>query len=203
MTFRLLEWIYHSITFKTVVTHPKIMDMLISLGPACPWSWHIKTLANNTLKVHIHLCHLYQHKNPVFCFNTLTWTLPPTKKTIPQTKSIRSLFSLNQNLGGGFKDFLFSPLFGEDSHFDVHIFQRGWNHQLEKQNHPVLGPHFVRFDFGTQGEKFAFWPDGGCLIAGTDSQRVIAEDYEVISGGWIGFPKTGLSAEKKLGSLGI
>lgn len=31
-------------------------------------------------------------------------------------------------------------------------------------------------------EKFAFWPDGGCLIAGTDSQRVIAEDYEVISG---------------------
>ena len=23
-----------------------------------------------------------------------------------------------KNLGGGFKDFLFSPLFGEDSHFD-------------------------------------------------------------------------------------
>lgn len=29
---------------------------------------------------------------------------------------------------------------------------------------------------------FAFWPDGGCLVAGTDSQRVVAESYEVISG---------------------
>ena len=28
-------------------------------------------------------------------------------------------------LGGGFKHFLFSPLFGEDSHFDEHIFQMG------------------------------------------------------------------------------
>eukprot|EP00435_Cladocopium_sp_Y103_P047303 s1388_g13.t2 len=25
---------------------------------------------------------------------------------------------------------------------------------------------------------FAFWPDGGCLVAGTDSQRVVAESYE-------------------------
>ena len=33
------------------------------------------------------------------------------------------------NLGGGVKYFLFSPLFGEDSHFDEHIFQMGWNHQ--------------------------------------------------------------------------
>ena len=34
-------------------------------------------------------------------------------------------------LGGGFKDFLFSPLPGEDSHVDEHIFQSGWfNHQL-------------------------------------------------------------------------
>ena len=33
-------------------------------------------------------------------------------------------------LGGGFKHFLFSALFGEDSQFDVHIFQMGWfNHQ--------------------------------------------------------------------------
>ena len=28
-------------------------------------------------------------------------------------------------LGGGFKYFLLSPLFGEDFHFDEHIFQRG------------------------------------------------------------------------------
>ena len=27
---------------------------------------------------------------------------------------------------------LFSPLFGEDSHYDEHIVQRGWNHQLDK-----------------------------------------------------------------------
>ena len=34
-------------------------------------------------------------------------------------------------LGGGFKYFLFSTLFGEDSQFDEHIFQVGWfNHQL-------------------------------------------------------------------------
>ena len=27
---------------------------------------------------------------------------------------------------------IFSPLFGEDSHFDEHVFQMGWfNHQLE------------------------------------------------------------------------
>lgn len=38
--------------------------------------------------------------------------------------------------------------------------------------------------FGTpcEGNYFAFWPDGGCLITGTDSKRVAAENYEVISG---------------------
>ena len=34
------------------------------------------------------------------------------------------------NLGGGFKDFLFSSLPGEMIQFDEHIFQGGWNHQL-------------------------------------------------------------------------
>ena len=35
--------------------------------------------------------------------------------------------------GGGFIFFKYSPLFGEDSHFDEHIFQWGWfNHQLSK-----------------------------------------------------------------------
>ncbi len=32
---------------------------------------------------------------------------------------------------GGFKYVLFSPLFGEMIQFDEHMFQRGWNHQLE------------------------------------------------------------------------
>ena len=37
----------------------------------------------------------------------------------------------SDKLGGGFKYFLFSPLFGEDFQFDEHIFQMGWfNHQL-------------------------------------------------------------------------
>ncbi len=31
--------------------------------------------------------------------------------------------------GGGFKDFLCSPLFGEDEPILTNIFQRGWNHQ--------------------------------------------------------------------------
>ena len=34
-------------------------------------------------------------------------------------------------LGGGFKDFLFSPLFGEDEPILTSIFQMGWNHQLD------------------------------------------------------------------------
>ena len=37
---------------------------------------------------------------------------------------------LMSHLVGGFKDVLFSPRFlGEDSQFDEHIFQGGWNHQ--------------------------------------------------------------------------
>ena len=35
-------------------------------------------------------------------------------------------------LGGGFKDFFFSPLFGEDSHFDDHIFQMGGSTTKQK-----------------------------------------------------------------------
>ena len=40
----------------------------------------------------------------------------------------------NKKLGGGFNDFLFSPLFwGRWSNL-TDIFQRGWNHQLENQS---------------------------------------------------------------------
>ena len=36
--------------------------------------------------------------------------------------------------------FYFHPNFGEDSHFDEHIFQKGWfKHQLEKVSHVVSG----------------------------------------------------------------
>ena len=35
------------------------------------------------------------------------------------------------SLGGGFKYFLCSSLFGEMIQFDEHMFQMGWNHQLD------------------------------------------------------------------------
>ncbi len=47
------------------------------------------------------------------------------------TSSIMDLEDMTQTLGGGFKDCLFSPLPGEMIQFDEHIFQMGWNHQLE------------------------------------------------------------------------
>ena len=37
-------------------------------------------------------------------------------------------------LGGGFKYLLFSSLFKETIQFDEHIFQLGWNHQLDNKN---------------------------------------------------------------------
>ena len=41
--------------------------------------------------------------------------------------------------GGGFKDFLFSPLPGEMIQFDEHIFQMGWfNHQLGLRGPPPM-----------------------------------------------------------------
>ena len=39
----------------------------------------------------------------------------------------------NKGLGGGFiLFFIFTPKIEEDSHFDEHIFQMGWKHQLEE-----------------------------------------------------------------------
>ena len=47
--------------------------------------------------------------------------LLPTQKQKPVTFSPSS----HDLLGCGFKYFLFSSVFGEDYHFDEHIFQRG------------------------------------------------------------------------------
>ena len=47
---------------------------------------------------------------------------------------------MNEILGGGFKYFLFSPLLGEDSHFDEHIFQMGGS--TTNQNFSPKGPFF-------------------------------------------------------------
>ncbi len=53
-------------------------------------------------------------------------------------------------LGGGFKHLLFSPLPGKMIQFDEHIFQGGWNHQLD------MAVHFhLQFpDFVTQEDHF-------------------------------------------------
>ena len=51
--------------------------------------------------------------------------------------------ALKNDLGGGFKYFLFSPLPGEMVEFDEHIFQMGWfNHQL------VMLEKMIRLSFG-------------------------------------------------------
>ena len=45
--------------------------------------------------------------------------------------------------------FIFAPNFGEGSHFDVHIFQRGRNHQLDKA-YDVCWLHPPRIDESLQ-----------------------------------------------------
>ena len=51
-----------------------------------------------------------------------------------QAFSDREVYQKN-DLGGGFKNFLFSSLPGEIIQFDEHIFQMGWfNHQPEKND---------------------------------------------------------------------
>ena len=47
-------------------------------------------------------------------------------------RTVGGFFFHQEQLGGGFKHFLFLPLPGEMIQFDKHIFQMGWNHQLEK-----------------------------------------------------------------------
>ena len=44
------------------------------------------------------------------------------------------------NLAGGFKYSLFSPLVGELIQFHEHIFQMGWNHQLVTIQQKITTP---------------------------------------------------------------
>ena len=46
-------------------------------------------------------------------------------------------------LGGGFKHFLFSPLFGEDFQLDEHIFEMGGS----TTNQEILGPSKLRSSY--------------------------------------------------------
>ena len=54
--------------------------------------------------------------------------------------------SQQQNLGGGFQYFLFSPLFGEDSHFDVY-FSKGLKPPTRNQTNSLqLAPEKIPSD---------------------------------------------------------
>ena len=73
-----------------------------------------------------------------------------------------------KNRLGGFTYFFFSPIFwGRGTHFDEHIFQRGWNHQLEKKvDHK---DHLPSTKPTNRHGKFPPFPgryhqDGGCSI---------------------------------------
>ena len=78
----------------------------------------------------------------VFCwekFHGFLWKMVVVHGCWTKRKESLNPFFLvggwNQNhlridLGGGFKYFFCSTLFGEDSHFHYNIFQMGWNHQL-------------------------------------------------------------------------
>ena len=56
----------------------------------------------------------------------------------PEAKAWLSFHGFHPTLGGGNSNIfgIFTPTWGNDSHFDEHIFQMGWNHQLEN----MLGP---------------------------------------------------------------
>ena len=55
------------------------------------------------------------------CWELRRWKGPEGEE-IADCLKLRSPPNKNPVLGCGFRDFLFSPLFGEDSHFDEHIF---------------------------------------------------------------------------------
>jgi len=87
-----------------------------------------------------------KHKPRVLGSN-FCWVLPQQKldkkffMIVPHGSGGISLWvwkrwaSFSTWLGGGFKHFLFSPLYGEDSHFELRIFfQMGWfNHHPAKR----------------------------------------------------------------------
>jgi len=62
--------------------------------------------------------------------------LTPKEKHHVQTKLGRKSWddlTTWKSLGGGFTYLLFSPLPGEDSHFDEHIFQMGWGKTINQR----------------------------------------------------------------------
>ena len=64
-----------------------------------------------------------------FFFSLLALVILPKEKKLDtfmsEVNQKKHTFGCKRILGGGFNYFLFSSLFGEDSHFDDHIFQMG------------------------------------------------------------------------------
>ncbi len=70
-----------------------------------PWTWHV--------------CESLQH----------LWLLP-WKQFQCEMELFKHRRQRSSHLGGGFRYFLFSTIFGEMIQFDEHSFQMGWNHHL-------------------------------------------------------------------------
>ena len=60
---------------------------------------------------------------PCICMVLKQWTskLPNFERSGKSRRTFVAAPPKYENLGGGFKDFLFSPLLGEDSHFDYYF----------------------------------------------------------------------------------
>ena len=99
-------------------------------------------------------CSLHQHPRTALSTSThqSPHIRPKARSVVTWTNSWGQLRVVG--LGGGFKHFLCSSLFGEMIQFDEHIFQMGWNHQLGSC-HQVQGAvaFFVVCTWGCQVGK--------------------------------------------------
>ena len=105
-----------------------------SLVPSSPWKgyWYCLKRGGGSL---VKLNKIWRTKNwsfffytPGFHYHSASWKMDPWFEdvtfhfrkcgAIPCYHQLGSLSHQKKKLGGGFKHFLFSPLFGEDSHFD-------------------------------------------------------------------------------------
>ena len=79
------------------------------------------------------LWRLRQPKNQTLAFSVLGWS-KPARLWLGRRKSW-SMLSWSISRWWFQLDFLFSALFGEDEPILTHIFQMGWNHQLDFLGH--------------------------------------------------------------------
>ena len=124
-----------NITISKVLLQKEIHYVHSSQGVACKWNGNTVIVVKSS-KVLFDLS-IISILSPSF-FTTATFgrfdlqeSTKRFEKIFRRWRSIRKRCTLgpaknqnlkkknkNEELGGGFKDFLFSPLFGEDSHFD-------------------------------------------------------------------------------------